>query len=756
MLLLPGTLAWSTVNPVIPSMSCFAKSHRRNGRSALTLALAGFFVTSAVLAQSVRPGMGAIPYADGLGTGVTFRVWAPNATSVTVPGQFNGWSTNANYLVKEAGTENWSADIPAARANHQYKFLINGSVWKRDPRGRKVEHSAGNSIVYDPNAFNWAGDTRLAVNQSDLVIYELHVGTFYDPTLLSGGPGKFADAIQKLDHLAALGVNAVELLPVAEFATDYSWGYNPADPYAVENIGYGGPDGLKNFVKAAHARGIRVLLDVVHNHYGTADLDLWGFDNGTTPGVYFYSAAGICCTAWGQRPNYSSPGVRSYIIDNFKMWMDEYHIDGFRWDSVGSMRYYDPGHVNIPAADSLIQYINNTEIRANRPGVISIAEDQAFGQGFHGEWDRGFGDLLIQQVVEGVDANRNMTALWNGMNGNGFFRTVYTESHDLVGGLNGPNNQRLPVRIQPADPTGYFARKRSMLATAVTMTMPATPMLFMGQEMLDVEQFADNNPLDWSRTVTYSNVVSFYRDLIHLRRNLDGVSPGLTGPNVTSHVVRNDAPWKLLAFHRWGAGANDQVMVIMNFTATAIPNYVINSWPANGNWFVNLNSDWTTYGSDFGNFGSSVVNVTGSSGAVAVGPYSVLILSRQAHPGLDSDGDGLLNGWEQQHFGDPLIAVAAGDDDLDGATNLHEQAAGTDPNSAASVLKFSRIERVGQGVTLQWTGGQFVRQIVQQANDPAGPWTPIHTNSPPTAITNSLVLVNTAATPGYYRIEIAP
>ena len=700
--------------------------------------------------------MGATPYADALGTGVTFRVWAPNATTVTVPGIFNGWNTTANYLVKEAGTENWSGDIAAARPGHEYKYYINGSIWKQDPRGRKVVNSTGNSIVYDANAFNWAGDTRLAVNQSDLVIYEMHVGAFYDPSPSSGGPGKFTDAITKLAHLANLGINAVELLPLFEFAGDYSWGYNLADPYAVENSGYGGPDGLKTFVKAAHARGIRVLLDVVHNHYGPNDLDLWGFDNGTTPGIYFYSGAGIDKTTWGPRPNYSREGVRSYIIDNFKMWMDEYHIDGFRWDSVGGMRYYDPGHVNIPEADSLIQYINNVEIRASRPGVISIAEDESSGQGFHGEWDRGFGDLLIDQVVESNDANRDMTTLWNAMNGNGFFRVAYTETHDLVGDLNGSGAQRLPVRIQSADPTSYYARKRSMLAAAVTMTMPAMPMLFMGQEMLTTQQFADNSPLDWSRAVTYSNVVNFYHDLVHLRRNLDGVSLGLTGPNVTSHVVRNDNPWKLLAFHRWGAGANDQVMVVMNFTANNIPNYGINTWPADGNWYVNLNSDWKTYGNDFGNYGSSVVNVSAGSGAIAIGPYSVLILSRQARPDLDSDGDGLLNGWEQQNFGDPLIASSTADNDNDGANNLQEQAAGTNPNSADSVLKFTDIQSANGNVTLRWIGGQSARQIIQQAGSAAGPWTAIRTNLPPTAITNSLTVSNVITSPLYYRIQVSP
>lgn len=714
------------------------------------------FVALTVSAQSSRPGMGATPYADASGTGVTFRVWSPNATSVAVPGVFNGWSTTANLLVKEAGTENWSGDIPAARPGHEYKFLINGSVWKRDPRNRKVVSSVGNSIVYDANAFNWAGDTRLAVNQSDLVIYEMHVGAFYDPTPATGGPGKFSDAITKLDYLASLGVNAVELLPLFEFAGDYSWGYNLAEPYAVENSGYGGPDGLKNFVKAAHARGIHVLLDVVHNHYGPSDLDLWGFDNGTTPGIYFYSGAGIGTTPWGQRPNYSREGVRSYIIDNFKMWMDEFHIDGFRWDAVGGMRYYDPGHVNIPEADSLIQYLNNVEIRANRPGVISIAEDQAFGQGFHGEWDRGFGDLLIGQVVESNDANRDMNTLWNAMNGNGLFRVAYTETHDLVGDLNGPGAQRLPVRIQSGDPTSYYARKRSMLAAAVTMTMPATPMLFMGQEMLTTHQFADSSPLDWSRTITYSNVVSFYRDLTHLRRNLDGVSLGLTGPNVSSHVVRNDYPWKLLAFHRWGAGPDDQVMVVMNFTANSIPSYWIHTWPASGNWYVNLNSDWTKYGSDFGNYGSSVVNVTGSSGEIAIGPYSVLILSRQAHPDLDADGDGLRNGWEQQYFGDPLIASPTADNDGDGGNNLQEQAADTNPNQAGSILKFTDIQTANGNVTLRWTGGQSVRQVIQQASGLSSTWTDIRTNLPPTAITNSLTRSNVVNSPQYYRIQVGP
>ena len=728
----------------------------RNTFALALLVLSAVLAANALLAQSSRPGVGAIPYSGPSGTGVTFRVWAPNATSVNVPGSFNGWTTSANPLVKEAGTEYWSIDVPAARPGNEYKFYINGNTYQRDPRDRKTVNSTGNSIVYDQGAFAWGGDTRLAVNQSDLVIYEMHVGAFYDPTPGSGGPGKFSDAITKLDYLTNLGVSAVELLPVSEFPGDYSWGYNTTDPFSVENTGYGGPDGLKSFVKAAHSRGLRVLLDVVHNHYGPSDLDMYDFDTGTGPGIYFYSAANICCSPFGSRPKYSSEGVRSFIIDSFKMWADDYHIDGFRWDSVGTMRYYDPGHVNIPEADTLIQYINNTEIRANRPGMISIAEDESSGQGFHGEWNRGFGDTLINQMVQSNDDNRDMNALWNGINGNGFFRVSYSETHDLVGSLNGSGAQRLPTRIQPTTPTAYYARKRSLLAAAVVMTMPATPMIFMGQERLETSQFSDSSPLNWNLVTSNAPILRCYHDLIRLRRNLDGVSLGLTGPNITSHVIRNDSPWKLLAYHRWGAGPNDQVMVVINCTSKNIPSYVFSGWPADGRWYVNFNSDWTTYSSDFGNLGSSVVNVTSGQGEVAVGPYSVLILSRQARADIDSDGDGLLNGWEQQYFGDPLNASPTADPDGDGMNNLQEQAADTNPTNAASVLRFTGIAPSPTNVTLQWQGGQQARQVIQQATSLTGPWTAIYTNPPPTAVTNSLAIPGAPGSARYFRIQAGP
>jgi hypothetical protein len=370
---------------------------------------------------------------------------------------------------------------------------------------------------------------------------------------------------------------------------------------------------------------------------------------------------------------------------------------------------------------------------------------------FDGEWGVGFGDTLINQVVLGNDSGRSMSTLFNAMNGSGFFRVLYDETHDLVGNSGA---YRLPVRINAADPTGYFARKRSMLAAAVVLTIPVTPMLFMGQEMLITNQFSDSKPLNWTNQITYTNVVSFYRDLIHLRRNLDGVSLGLTGPSMTSHVVDDTA--KVLAFHRYGAGANGQVMVVMNFSNKALTNYTVGGFPANGTWYVNLNSDWPVYGSDFENKGAGLVQVSGGNGQITLGRYSVQILSLQALPSLDADGDGLLNGWEQAHFGNPTSAVATADDDHDGMNNLQEQAADTDPNSAGSVLKFTGIQAGSGQLILNWKGGQAARQVLKQASQLSGPWTAIFTNNPPTAVTNSRTISVPVSSASYFRIEIAP
>ncbi|HEY7768345.1 alpha-amylase family glycosyl hydrolase, partial [Longimicrobium sp.] len=278
---------------------------------------------------SNRPGMGAIPYSEGAGQGTTFRVWAPNANQVAVAGDFNGWDASASPLAPE-GNGNWSADVPGARDGHQYKYVINGTLWRIDPRARQVTNSVGNAIVVDPG-FAWRVENFQAPPWDEVVVYQMHLATFPDAPV--DGSDLFADVLsdENIRYLKELGVNTLLLLPTGEFPGDHSWGYNPAHIFAVESY-YGGPHALKRFVDRAHEHGLAVWLDVVYNHFGPNDLSIWQFDGwfehwngGEMGGIYFYNDW-RAHTPWGEknRPDYGRGEVRSFICDNALMWLEEY------------------------------------------------------------------------------------------------------------------------------------------------------------------------------------------------------------------------------------------------------------------------------------------------------------------------------------------------------------------------------------------------------------------------------------------------
>ncbi len=616
----------------------------------LTLVFVAFAIAATAEAQSTRPGWGSTPYHDALGTGVTFRVWAPNATNVTVPGSFNGWNTSSTPLAQEltngVWTGVWSADVAAATNLSQYKYYIytnsNNGMYKHDPRSRWVVNPGGgsgnNDIVYDPTTFNWNGDNFTPPALNDLFIYELHMGTFPSSSV----PSRFIAATNKLDYLKSLGVNAVDVMPIMDFGNSgSSWGYDPAQPFAADNTQYGGPDAFKTFVQACHARGIAVLLDVVHNHYGPGLLDMWNFDGwaGSNSvgggGIYFYqSNVNLQITSYGDtRPNFNSPQVDSFVQDNFTMWLGECHVDGFRWDSVYTMTHGNDNSY-IPAAGNLANTIN-TMIHTSYPSKISIAEDVYNTWGFDSSWDTGYPYTVTPVLAATADSSRNMTTIANAVLYNvsyggtaSYKRVVYLESHDVVGALNGPTHVRLVTAIDPVTPNSYRARKLSTLGAAVTLTAPGVPMIFQGQEMLENQAFASNLNVDWSKTNTYSYIVQFYHDLISARRNLNGYTPGLEGNQCSMLEVDNVN--KLVAFHRWNSGDLSQdAVVIANFSSNTLINYAL-SFPSAGNWYVHLNSDSTNYGPDYGNIGSSVVTASGSppTASITIGTYSALILSQ--------------------------------------------------------------------------------------------------------------------------------
>jgi 1,4-alpha-glucan branching enzyme len=610
---------------------------------------AALLTATAASAQSTRPGWGATPYHDSLGTGVTFRVWAPYATNVALPGQFNSWSTSSTHLIQE--TTNglpdgvWSLDVAGVTNYSQYKYYFTGAStpYKNDPRARMVTQAGtgGNSIVYDPNAFNWAGDNFTNPPLNNLFVYELHIGTFYDPRSGSSQSGRYLDATNKLDYLKSLGVNAIDVMPIGEFGGYSNWGYDTAQQFAADNYAYGGPDGFKTLVKACHTRGIAVLLDVVHNHYGPDNLDMWNFDgfagnnNIGGGGIYFYeSNTALQITPYGDtRPNFASNQVTSLIQDSFTMWLSECHVDGFRWDDPYTMTHDNNGNY-ISAAGNLIQGINNS-MHTNYTGKISIAEDVYNTWGYDSSWDTGYPYSFTPVLTNIPDSSRNMTTIANDVLYNVSYggtatslRVQYLESHDVVGDLNGSTHVRVVTAIDPVTPNSYRARKLSTLGAVVTLTAPGIPMIFQGEEMLENQQFDSSRPVDWSKTITYTNIVRLYTDLIGARRNLKGYTPGLEGYN-HCNMLQLDNTSKLIAFSRGNtSNLSQDTVVIANFASNNYTSYNLNL-PAAGTWYVHFNSDSTNYGSDFGNNGSTVVTTTsGTSASVAIGPYSALILSQ--------------------------------------------------------------------------------------------------------------------------------
>jgi 1,4-alpha-glucan branching enzyme len=588
--------------------------------------------------------MGAIPHDRG----TDFRVWAPNATAVHVTGSFNDWADPGFRLAHE-GEGIWSGSAEGVEDGEEYKFRITTGdrvFLKVDPRARMIDPDTGNGVIYR-DTFDWEGVEWETPVLNELVIYELHVGTFGPGR--KGGVGTFGEVIRRLPYLKDLGINAIELMPPTAYPGETSWGYNPSHPFAVE-ADYGGPDGLKTLIREAHRQGIAVLLDVVYNHFGPDELDLWQFDGWSENGmggIFFYNDS-RSETPWGDtRPDYGRHEVRQYLRDNALMWIEEFRADGLRLDAVSYIRR-TKGHehhesVDLPEGWQVLQWINK-DLKLCSPRIISIAEDlgnnaaltawvEDGGAGFDTQWDSSFVHpvraVLDSPEDDARDIGDLVAAILPSWQGDAFRRVIYSESHDEV--ANG--RQRLVSEIDPENPSSVWARRRALQAAGLVLTSPGVPMLFQGQEFLEDGWFDDREALDWEKARRFRGIRLAYRDLIRMRRNLDGITRGLTGQHVD--VFHLDAENKVLAWHRWHEGGpRDSTVVILNLTHREHEFYEL-TLPAAGEWLVRFNADWTGYSPDFGD--ADLICVEGREeeighpaviGGLKLPPYALVILSQ--------------------------------------------------------------------------------------------------------------------------------
>jgi 1,4-alpha-glucan branching enzyme len=594
--------------------------------------------------------MGAIPH----DAGTSFRVWAPHATAVSVVGTFNDWDAARDPLRRDDNgkAETWSADVAGVRAGAEYRFVLQTPAGERnriDPRARRLTNSIGNGIVYDPAAFEWGDGEFNQPPWNDLVVYELHVGTFSEG--VHGKPGTLDGVRRRLPYLRSLGVGAIQLMPPFEFAGDRSWGYNTAYPFAVESS-YGSPDDLKALVREAHEHGIAVFLDVVYNHLGPSDLDIWQFDgwaeNGKG-GIYFYEDE-RSTTPWGDtRPDFGRAEVRAFLRDSAIQWLEEFRVDGLRWDATAWISSIYGGGSGAPdRIEDGWRFMAdvNAEVAERFPGRLTIAEDLRSdltitrpradgGAGFGAQWDGAFVHFVRTALVASEDEDRDIVSIVGVIDAgdaeDAFARVIYTESHDED--ANG--SARVPEEIWPGYADSWASKKRATLGSAIVLTSPGIPMLFQGQELVEGSWFDDEDGLDWTLRHRHAGLLRLHRDLISLRRNTADLSRGLRGENVIVHHVNGEA--KVLGWHRWlEGGPRDDVIVLANFSTDAFPDYHVGV-PRAGRWRVRFNSDWDGYDPEFETVDSLDTDSEAEEHdgmaqriAVGLGPYSVVILSQDA------------------------------------------------------------------------------------------------------------------------------
>jgi 1,4-alpha-glucan branching enzyme len=589
------------------------------------------------------------------GGGATFRVWAPGAAAVhlklnTPSSQFQPGP--GTLLTKDAGGF-WGGFVAGVHNGDAYRYFVvgpGGKGFKRDPFAREMGLDPAwpdcDCLVRDPDSYPWHDQGFRPPSFSDLIIYQFHIGTYYatnpdgsDRRATRGGT--FLDVLFKLPHLLDLGVNALEPLPIVEFESDTSMGYNGSDLFSPEmRYAVTGPEldryldlvngllrskgrapltrdqlgtqvnQLKAFMDVCHLFGLAVLFDVVYNHAGAGapggqmfdDQSLYFLDfqvrHSDNDSLYFTDHA----EAGGRVFNYQKAPVRQFLVANAQFFYDEYHVDGFRFDEVTV--------IDQNSGWGFCQQLTDA-LRSSHPERIQIAEywrpdpswvfrpRQDQGAGFDAVWSdvprnairdavrqaaTAFGGALDLGNLHGSLAPRFAPGeAWRSVN--------CVENHDLVYSDH-PEGGRVTHLADATDARSWYATSRSRVATALLVTAPGVPMLFMGQELLEYRPWNDNlrthsnDLVHWNElglVKAVGDFLLFTKEAVALRRRLKGLRSASSRPY---HNPGN----RVIAFHRWVEWEGWDVIVVASLSESTFSNYVL-GFPRSGRWVEVFNSD---------------------------------------------------------------------------------------------------------------------------------------------------------------------
>lgn len=414
----------------------------------------------------------------------TFRVWAPRHTSLALQVEGAG-----KYPMSRDKNGFFTYKTRAVEPGDRYMYVMENGLARPDPVSRSLPQGVhGPTEVIDPSAFTWRDQEWQGLILRDAIFYEVHVGTYTKE-------GSFEALIGKLDYLKELGINCIEIMPLAQFPGRFNWGYDGASLYAPFS-GYGGVDGFKRFVDAAHRAEIAVCLDVVYNHLGPEGNYLEEF------GPYL---SNTYHTPWGKALNYDGPyndPVREYIIKNALYWINEYHVDMLRLDAIHGIYDFSAE----PMLPELVQEVQKIErpihiiaesgqndTRALRDHNLCALWNDDFHHAAHvtltGETHTYYSDFngledLAKALAQNFVYNGRYSEFRKRRHGNTSADLpfeqflVFLQNHDQIG--NRPLGERL---------TSLLSHERLKIAACLTLLTPAIPLLFMGEEYGETAPF---------------------------------------------------------------------------------------------------------------------------------------------------------------------------------------------------------------------------------------------------------------------------
>ena len=593
---------------------------------------------------------------EGAG-GTHFAVWAPNASGVSVIGDFNHWNAQSHAMTPAGQTGVWEVFVPGVSDGALYKYAVasgNGVVHKADPLGFGAQHPPEQaSVVRDISGYGWKDaawmETRAkrADRASPISIYEVHLGSWrrrYDD---GGRPLSYRELARDLvGYVKHMGFTHIELMPVSEYPFDGSWGYQPVGLYAP-TIRFGPPHEFRDLVEAAHAADIGVLLDWVPGHFPADAHGLARFD-GTALYEHADPREGFHQDWNTLIPNYGRREVRNYYVANALYWMEEYHLDGLRVDAVASMLYRDYSRDDgawVPNKDGgrenyeAIEFLQdmNTAVYGADASVMTVAEESTSfpgvsqpvhdgGLGFGYKWNMGWmNDTLRYMERDPIYRQHDHHLMTFPIDWAFSENFILPISHDEV--VHGKGSM---IDKMPGNEWEKHANLRAYYG--FMWAHPGKKLLFMGCEFAQPEEWSHDGELNWSAAEQPLNkgVQRLVQDLNALYRD----TPALHVKDCTADGftwLHNDPAQSVLAFIRNGNAGDAPVVVVCNFTPVERSDYRI-GLPQGGVWEEALNTDADVYGGgNRGNLGGVTTEDIAANGqalsaSLTLPPLSVIVL----------------------------------------------------------------------------------------------------------------------------------